>query len=548
MKVKNLKKFCLMAMAVAISTSTLVACGSDGAAPSGGGADKGQHLIYNMGADPKTLDPALNQEVQAGTAISNAFEGLMTLDENEKAKPGVAKDFTLSEDGLVYTFNLRDNAKWSDGEPVTANDFKYAWTRALDPKTAAGYSYQLYYIKGAEDFNVNDGKAEDLGIKVIDDYTLEVTLNSPTVYFPELMAFPAYFPVKEDVVSANEGWALKPETYVSNGPFKLTEWRQKDALVYSKNEHYWNKESVKLDTLEFRMIGDETTAYSEFKAGGLDMVDSIPPEEIDNAVKEGTGTIYPQIGTYYYSVNVSGNDLSHEALRDPKVIEALSLAIDRESLVKNVTKGGQEPATSFVPSGIKGIDGKPFSKKEYIPAKGDVEKAKKLLEEAGYPGGEGLPTFELMFNTEGAHSQIAQAVQGMWTGIGVNVELKNQEWKVFQGTRTAKNYQIARDGWVGDFVDPITFLDLFGTDVGLNNPGYSNAEFDELLDKSKAELDPAVREGYLKDAEEILMNDMAIIPIYYYTQPKAMQKNVSGVKVSQLGFISFTEASITAAE
>lgn len=540
MKMTKIKRFCAIAMTLTIGTGIFVGCGGEDKATAG--KEKGQKIIYNLGADPKTIDPALNEEVQAGTTIRNSFEGLMKCDENDKAIPGVAEKFDLSEDEKVYTFHLRDNAKWSDGKAVTAEDFAYSWKRALDPKTGSPYAYQLYYIVGAEDFNTNKSDGSNLGIKVVDEKTLEVTLNNATPYFPELMAFPTYMPVRKDVVEGNDKWATKPDTYISNGPFKLTEWRQKDALVYSKNEHYWGKDNVKLDTVEYRLIGDQNTAFSAFKTGELDMVDSIPPEEIDAAVANGTGTIYPQLGTYYYSINVSGNEMSKDVLRDPKVTKALNLAIDREAIVKNVTKGGQEAATSFVPSGVKGTDGKAFSKKEYFPAKGDVTAAKKLLAEAGYPGGKGLPTITLMFNTEEAHSQVAQAVQGMWKEIGVKVELKNQEWKVFQSTRNSKQYEIARHGWVGDYVDPITFLDLFVTGAGTNDAGYSNDKYDELIAASKAELDPAKREQLLKDAEEVILEDMPIIPIYYYTQPKAMQKNIKGVKVSQLGFVSFETA------
>lgn len=274
------------------------------------------------------------------------------------------------------------------------------------------------------------------------------------------------------------------------------------------------------------------------------MVDTIPSAEIAGAVKEGVGKIYPQLGTYYYSINVTGNSMSPEALRNPDVTKALNLAIDREAIVKNVTKGEQIPATSFVPESVKDSQGNIFSKKEYFSAKGNVEEAKKLLAKAGYPDGKGLPTITLMFNTEGAHSEIAQAIQGMWKKIGVNVELKNEEWKVFQSTRNNKNYQIARHGWVGDYVDPMTFLDLFVTGTGTNDAGYSNSKYDELIAKAKVEVDSAKRDELLKDAEEILLNDMPIIPLYYYTQPKSIQKNVKGVRVSQLGFIFFDKADV----
>ncbi|MGL5574014.1 MAG: peptide ABC transporter substrate-binding protein, partial [Sarcina sp.] len=252
MKLTKLKKFCAVAMAVAISTSTLVACGGDSSTSASGEVE--QKIVYNMGADPKTLDPALNQESQAGSVIANAFEGLMKIGADEKPTYGVAKEHTLSEDGLVYTFKLREEAKWSDGSSVTADDFDYAWKRALNPDTAATYAYQLYYIKGAEAYNKKEGKVEDLGIKVVDDYTLEVTLENPTPYFVELLAFPTYYPVKKDIVEANKAWATKPETYISNGPFKMVEFNQKQSLVFKKNEHYWNKDKIKLETLDVRMV------------------------------------------------------------------------------------------------------------------------------------------------------------------------------------------------------------------------------------------------------------------------------------------------------
>lgn len=535
------KSLCAVALAVAVSATVLVGCGGEKQA-SGGAA--GKKLIYNLGEDPKTIDPALNASVGGSTILANTFEGLMRLDDKDKAVPGVAKEYKVSEDKLTYTFTLRDDAKWSDGKAVTAQDFEYSWKRALDPKNAAEYAYQLYYIKGAEEFNLNNGKAEDVAIKVIDEKNIEVTLVSPTPYFIELMAFPCYFPVRKDIVEKDPNWATKVDTYISNGPFKLTEWRAKDAFVFSKNDNYWNKDSVKLDTLEMRMIRDVNSAYSAFESEQIDMVDSIPPAKIQSALDSGVGKIYPQIGNYFYCVNVSGNEMSPEALRNPKVIQALNLAIDRDSIVKNVAKGGQKPATSFVPSGITGPDGKTFSSKEFFTSKGDKEQAKKLLEEAGYPGGKGLPTLTLMYNTEGAHGDIAQAVQGMWKELGVTVELQNQEWKVFQKTRTDLQYNIARHGWVGDYVDPMTFLDMWLSNSGNNKAGYKNQEYDKLIEAARVETDVNKRDAQLKKAEEILFTDMPIIPIYEYTQPKSIKKGITGVRVSQLGQIYFDQATI----
>lgn len=268
MKSLKLKKLCAVLMAATISTSLFIGCGSDdkstGTSGSGSAATSGQDLMFNLGEDPETIDPTLNTSSGAGTIIVNAFEGLMLLDESEQPTYGAAENMEVSEDGLVYTFKLRQDGKWSDGEPVTANDFKYSWMRALDKATAAEYSYQLYYIKNAEKFYNGEVSADEVGIKVVDDYTLEVTLESPTSYFPQLLAFPTYAPLREDIVSANpEGWATSPETYICNGPFKLVKWDMKDQLVFERNENYWDASNVKLDSLTFKLVTDETTAYSE---------------------------------------------------------------------------------------------------------------------------------------------------------------------------------------------------------------------------------------------------------------------------------------------
>ncbi|MPQ44677.1 peptide ABC transporter substrate-binding protein [Clostridium tarantellae] len=542
MKLVRLKKLLAVTLVAALSGSVLVGCGGESGSSSEGGVTE-QKLVFNLGEDPKTIDPALNTSSGASTVIGNAFEGLCSLDSEDKAKPGVAEKWEISDDKLTYTFHLRDNAKWSDGQPVTAKDFEYAWKRALDPKTGAEYAYQLYYIEGAEEYNKGKGDADKVAIKALDDKTLEVKLVNPTPYFLELTAFTTYLPVREDIVAGNDGWATDAKTYVSNGPFKLVEWRMKDAFVFEKNENYWDTDEVNLEELEMRMISEDTSAFASFQSEEIDMLNSLPTAEIQNAVNNGIAKIFPQIGTYFYIVNVSGKGQGNDALKNPKVTQALNMAINREAIVENVTKGGQTPAASFVPTSIEDENGKQFTK-EYFKSEGDIEGAKKLLEEAGYPNGEGLPTLTLMYNTEGAHGDVAQAVQAMWKEIGVNVELQNQEWKVFLDTRNNLNYQIARHGWVGDYVDPMTFLDMWTTGNGNNDSGYSSAEYDKSIEDAKKEVDTNKRKELLNKAEDILMSDMPIIPLYYYTQPKGIQPYVKGVEVSQLGKISFKNASI----
>ena len=548
MKSSKLKKLCAVVLAATLATSLFIGCGDSSS--NSGSSSSNQQLVFNLGEDPETMDPTLNNSSGAGTMILNAFEGLMVLDENDQPVEGTAESMEVSEDGLVYTFKIREDAKWSDGEAVTADNFKYSWLRALNKETAAEYAYQLFYIKNAEKFYNGEATAEEVGINVIDEKTLEVTLETPTAYFPQLLAFTTYVPLREDIVSANpEGWATNPETYVSNGPFKLVQWDMKDQLVFEKNENYWDKDSVKLESLTFKLVTDDTTAYSELKARNFDMVNSVPTNEIEPGIEEGLVHVNPKLGNYYFAINVGKQDtLSEdvkEVLNNKLVRQALNLAIDRQEIIDNVGKAEQIPAYSFVPQGITDENGNDFASKEYYDPsdmEGNIAKAKELLKEAGYENGNGIPTIELMYNSEGAHKDICQIIQQNWEEIGVNVELTNQEWAVFLNTRQQGDYQIARHGWIGDYIDPMTFLDLWVTGGGNNDCGFSNARYDELIAAAKVETDSAKRLEMLREAEDILMDEMPILPIYYYTTVTAANENVKGVRISTLGKISFKYA------
>ena len=548
MKSSKLKKLCAVVLAATLATSLFIGCGDSSS--NSGSSSSNQQLVFNLGEDPETMDPTLNNSSGAGTMILNAFEGLMVLDENDQPVEGTAESMEVSEDGLVYTFKIREDAKWSDGEAVTADNFKYSWLRALNKETAAEYAYQLFYIKNAEKFYNGEATAEEVGINVIDEKTLEVTLETPTAYFLQLLAFTTYVPLREDIVSANpEGWATNPETYVSNGPFKLVQWDMKDQLVFEKNENYWDKDSVKLESLTFKLVTDDTTAYSELKAGNFDMVNSVPTNEIEPGIEEGLVHVNPKLGNYYFAINVGKQDtLSEdvkEVLNNKLVRQALNLAIDRQEIIDNVGKAEQIPAYSFVPQGITDENGNDFASKEYYDPsdmEGNIAKAKELLKEAGYENGNGIPTIELMYNSEDAHKDICQIIQQNWEEIGVNVELTNQEWAVFLNTRQQGDYQIARHGWIGDYIDPMTFLDLWVTGGGNNDCGFSNARYDELIAAAKVETDSAKRLEMLREAEDILMDEMPILPIYYYTTVTAANENVKGVRISTLGKISFKYA------
>lgn len=543
MKKNKLTKLCAAVLVGAMALTTLVGCGK-----STDGSGTAQEVIYNLGAETKTIDPALNNAVDGFQVISNAFEGLCKLDDNNKAVEGMAKSWEVSEDGLTYTFKLREDAKWSDGNAVTAKDFAYAWKRALDPKTAADYAFQLYYIAGAEEFNTGKGSKDALGIKVVDDYTLEVKLAKPTTYFLELTAFPTYMPLREDIVEADpNGWTQKPETYVSNGPFKLQQYNMKDSYVFVKNDNYYDNDKVKLNKLTFKMMTDEVSAYASLKNGELQGVEKVPLAEIKQGVEDGLVQICPQIGTYYYCINVNNNNEAlgadvEKALENKDFRRALSLSIDRDKIVE-ITKGGETSAYSFVPDTIPGVkEGTSFATTKYDNVKYDLEAAKAALVAAGYPNGEGLPTLQIKYNSTEKEKLVAEAIQQMWAQIGVKTNLVAEEWAVFQDSRKNGKYEIARHGWVGDYVDPMTMLDLFITGTGNNNAKYANAKYDELIRKAASEADAAKREGYLKEAEAILMDDMPIIPIYYYTQPRGFAKNFKGYRVSPLGTIYFDTA------
>lgn len=547
MKIKFIKMGTIL-MSVMITMTALAGCaGKDNA-----NSKKDQIIRYNLGAEPKTLDPGLTNTTEGITVAANSFEGLLRLDEKENPVPGVAEKWEVSSDGLKYTFNLRKDAKWSDGKSVKAEDFKYAWQRALDPNIASEYAYQLFYIKNGEAFNKGKAKAEDLGIKVINDSKLEVTLEYPTSYFLSLTAFPTYSPVRKDIVEKDsKAWSNKADTFVCNGPFKMKEWKLKDSINFVKNDNYWNAKSIKLDSLQFKLLEQASSALSAFRAGQIDFMEAPPLQETPNLLKEGVAKVYPYLGTCYVSLNVSpkAKEVSAEAakaLSNPKVRRALALAIDRTQIVQNVTKGGQKPATAFVSTGInEDKSGKDFRNKDYYKPEADVVEAKRLLAEAGYPDGKGFPKLSYLYNTAEDNKNIAETLQDMWRkNLGITVDLINQEKKVFMNTRKNKEYLTARGSWIADYSDPMTFLDIWVTNGGNNNTGYSNPEYDKKVSAAKLEKDTAKRMQLLHEAEDILMNDMPVIPIYFYVSVGCSKDYVKGVHKSPLGMTLFDTAYI----
>lgn len=489
---------------------------------------KKQILKYNIGNVPKTLDPAKAADSVSITIINSYLEGLVRYGRNNKITPGIAEDWKISEDGKIYEFYLRDDVWWSNGDPVTAYDFEYAWKRVLNPGTEAIYAYQLYYLKNAQGYNMSldenyDGpkySADDVGVKAINEKTLRVELEAKTPQFLGLTSFATYMPVNRQIVETDPvGWADKPETLVGNGPFSIKEITTDQQIVLEKNPNYWDVNTVQLDGIKITLVPSEKNALQMFEKGEVDLVENVPHDQLPELVDAGKAFILPRLSTYYYALNTT-----EEPLDNIKVRRALALAINRRTIVEYITQGGQIPAMALVPYGMPDVGFKEdFREKAgQFFQDNNVKKAKELLVEAGYPNGEGFPEFTIVVNEGEGHLEVAQAVQKMWReNLNINTKIKSQETTEFLTTLRNLDYEIARDGWGADYLDPMTFLDLMMSPgiSGTNNTGWANEQYDQLLDKAKATSDRQIRMSAMHQAEKILLEEMPIIPIYFYTNP-----------------------------
>ncbi|MFD2443192.1 peptide ABC transporter substrate-binding protein [Bacillus sp. CGMCC 1.16607] len=497
-------------------------------------SDVPQELRLNIKTEPFSLNPGLANDNTSGSVLYQTFEGLTRIGKEGKPENAMAEDVQVSEDLKTYTFKLRD-AKWSNGDAVTAEDFVYAWKWALDPANQSQYAYQLYYVKGAQAANEGKGSVDEVGVKAIDEKTLEVTLENPTPYFLELTAFYTYFPVNHKIAEANANWyAEAGENYVSNGPFKMTEWTHQDKIVLEKNDNYWDADTVKLTNVEMYMINDTNTELSMFDNGELDRAGApfgeLPTDAIPQLKDSGDLVVQPIAGTYWYKFQTEQPPLNNKNIR-----KALAYAVNRKAIVEKITQGGQIPAMGAVPPSMF-----PENEQGYFKDN-DTAKAKEFLaaglKELGLKDASELPAITLSYNTSEAHQKIAQAVQDMWkTELGVNVKLDNAEWAVYIDKLHKGDYMIGRMGWLGDFNDPINFLELFRDKKGGNNDTlWENAEFKQLLIDSQKETDPEKRTQMLKDAEAIFIDEMPVLPLYYYTNVWVQKDNLKDVVVSGLG-------------
>ena len=542
------KKMLALVLVAAMVATSLMACGGkkDNAdsAKTDGKAEK--QLAVQIGPNPETIDPALNSSVDSGNMILTAFEGLLTYNEDEQLQAGCADLPEISEDGLTWTFKLKEGLKWSDGTDLTANDFVYSWRRVCDPNTAAPYAETvLGMVKGYDE--AIEGNTEALGVTATDDQTLVVELAKPCTYFSDLAAFATLSPVQEATIEANgDAWATTPETYVSNGPFHVTEWVPDSHITMSKNEYYWNADAIKLDSIKFVLMEDSNAAYSAYQSGEVLLIKNVPTEEIPSL--EGNDDFYvdPIIGTYYLSLNTQ-----KDIFKDAKVRKALSLAIDRDYVANTIMQGTYSPAYNFMGPGWADADGSDFitnanGGKTYISEdyEANLAEAKKLLAEAGYPDGEGFPQFTYSTNEAGYHKPVAEYLQQAWAELGLDCQVEIVEWSSFTPMRRNGEYEAARNGWVGDYPDVSNQLELLYSTNGNNDGKFNNADFDAAIDLSRTTTDPAERSAALHKAEDILFEEAGCIPLAYYNDFWLQSEKVTGVWHSPRGYWYFMYADI----
>ena len=512
---------------VALLALTLSACGGGEKNVVSGNATG--YLHYGNGAEPQGIDPHLVTGVPESHIVRALFEGLAVKNPiTLEPEPGVAERWEISPDGTVYTFFINPQAKWSNGEPVTASDYVWSWERALHPETGSLYAYMLFPVVNAEKFasGAIDDFAE-VGIKSLDAKTLRISLNAPTPYFLQLMDHYSTFAVHPETVLKFGGMSdrftlwTRPENIVSNGAFTLKEWSLNRQIKVEKNPHYWDKSSVALEGVYFYPTENVVSEERMFRSEQLHVTQGIPLGKIPNyrAVQNSPYVQAPYLGTYYYLINTKKPPVD-----DVRVRKALSYAIDRDTLTRTVLRDTAIPAYSITPPDTLG----------YNPPKlfsFDPEQARALLAEAGYPDGQGWPGLEITYNTNEDHRKIAVAVQQMWKDeLGIDVSITNQEWKVYLNTVSQGEFQVARRGWIGDYVDANNFLDLFLANGGNNNTGYANAEFDDIiLNQAPKAASREERYQLFFQAETMMMQEMPIIPFYTYTSKRLIHPSVSGI-------------------
>lgn len=536
-------------------SGSTAASGNASSAGSSTGSINTAGFTVQYGSNPETLDPALNSAVDGGNTIITVFETLLIINENNETVPGQAESWTTSEDGLTWTFTMRDGLKWSDGSELNAKDFEYSFKRMADPDTAAPYAETcLGMIDGFEEaagFPDADGNPtvepnlDALNVKASDDgKTLTIVLGYPCSYFDKIAAFAAMSPVQKATVEANgDAWCTSPDTYVCNGPYMITEWTPSERIVLTKNPNYvggWDNSKIVSDSITLLLLEDSSASFAAYNSGEAVLIKDVPTDEIPSLTKaEDGGDFYVDtiLGTYYVSLN-----LKRDAFKDAKVRKALSLAIDRDYVANTIMQGTYSTADSIVGPGIVDENGyfhdngnAPYISADY---EANLAEAKKLLAEAGYPNGEGYPTIEYSCNDVGYHVPLAEYLQQAWGDLGITLTISKMEWSSFTAARRAGEYDVARNGWVMDYNDPSNMLDLFCSGNGNNDGKYSNPDFDAAIEASRV-ADVSEHFAQLHKAEDILMEDTGCLPIAYYNDYWLQSSSLKGTWHSPYGYWYF---------
>ncbi|CRK80228.1 peptide ABC transporter substrate-binding protein [Neobacillus massiliamazoniensis] len=490
-------------------------------------------LNLNNEQEPTSFDPPIGFDAVSWNALNNIMEGLTRLDETNQPKAATAKSWDVSKDGKTYTFHIRSDAKWSNGDDVTASDFVYSWKRLLNPETSSPAAFLGYLIEGGEAYNKGKGTADEVKVKAVDKKTFEVTLTSPQSYFLSVISNPCFFPINEKVATSNPKWFAEAKTFVGNGPFTLAEWNHNSDFTFTKNEKYWDAKSVKLDKVHWAMVNDRNTEYQMYKTGELD-TSSVPSELADQLLKEGDVKVEDQAGEYFYRFN-----LTKAPFQNVNIRKAFALAVNQKQLVDLVVKNKVKPAYGFVSYGFKDPSGNDFREKSGDLIKTDVAKAKELLkkgmEEEHYTT---LPPVTLTYSTNDVHKKMAEALQQMFKeNLGVDVKLANMESSVFAADQKALKFQFSRSSFLADYADPINFLENFITGSPMNRTGWSNAEFDQLIKDAKNEKNDKKRYEMMYKAEKIFLDAAPIIPIHFYNQVNLQNKNVIGIVRHPVGYL-----------
>jgi oligopeptide transport system substrate-binding protein len=527
---------------LALALLALVGCGGGGG--SSAQPEGAQVLRLNVGSEPPSLDPGLAVDVVSANVLNALMDPLVKLGDDLQPVPSLAASWDVSEDGKTVTFHLRKDGKWTNGDPVTARDFEYSWKRTISPELAADYAYQFYGIVGAQEYNGCtkncDALSNKVGVKALDDYTLEVKLTEPQPWFLQQMAHTSFLAVHRATVEKYGDKWTEPKNIVTDGPFKLQSWEHESSITLVKNESWRDAASVHVKRVEGKMISDSTTALQAFEAGEidacLDQPTCIPVEETERLKGEPFYHVYPGLGVQYIGINVKN-------VPDANERRALALAIDRTSIIENVTKGGEAPATSFTPAGMPGFDS---IKQSFIPVQADLERAKQYMAQAEDP----KKSLNLFANQDALAKSIAVAVQSMWNELGVKTTIRTLEWAQYLdliGPPPNSSVDAYYIGWIGDYVDAINFLQLAECGSGFNSSSFCDPEFDKLLTQAKGTGDSDERYGLYGEAETRITGEqggMPFIPLYWITYPILSKEKVKDWKPNLLDQFDWTKVRI----